>query len=224
MVLYLCYTIFMNFEDVIAKIEHQATTLVWWSPDQLLRGEDKENNPKKGNRPWSVPRATGEFLHQTVLERKPKIVLELGTSIGYSTVWIGSALAEYGGHLHTIENMREKYEVAVKNISDAGLNEIVTPHFSQINEILLNLDSILNGEKIDFVFMDADRGHYHEYFPLIKKHLSQNALIIADNAGNMAGRMQPFFDLLTHEGWQYEIKDIDNGLLIATYPAVNHNN
>jgi predicted O-methyltransferase YrrM len=219
----MCYTILMNFTDILTKIEEQAHTLVWWSPDQIERGEDKENNPKKGNRPWSVPRETGQFLHDTVLERKPKMVLELGTSIGYSTVWIGSALIEYGGHLHTIENMPEKYAVAIKNISEAGLNEIVTPHFSQINEVLLNLDSILNGEKIDLVFMDADRGHYHEYFPLIKKHLSQGALIIADNAGNMAGRMQSFFDLLTKEGWHYEIKDMDNGLLVASDPAANHN-
>jgi predicted O-methyltransferase YrrM len=61
----------------------------------------------------------------------------------------------------------------------------------------------------------TDRGHYHEYFPFIKKHLLSGALLIADNAGNMNQRMKPFFDLLTDEKWDWEIKDLDNGILIA---------
>lgn len=205
----------MTFEELLEKMEHQDATLVWWSQDQIAREEHLINDPTKGNRPWSVPRATGEFLHRLIMERKPLIILELGTSIGYSTVWMAHACSSYGGHIHTIEMKQEKYDLAKQNLSDGELLKYVTLYHGQIYQTLLHLSAFLSTTPIDFLFMDADRGHYHEYFPLIKDHLAPNALIVADNAKDMGARMQLFFDLLKQEGWKYEIKDLDNGILIA---------
>ncbi len=205
----------MTFEEIITRVQEQSKNLVWWSPSQIARGDDIANDPAKGERPWSVPEATGRFLHETVSELQPKIILELGTSIGYSTLWMAHAAAAYGGHIHTIEMKPEKYALARKNIKDAGFEPAVAFHHAMIMDVIENLQNILGETKIDLVFMDADRGHYHEYFPLIKKHLSEKALLIADNAGNMQGRMTPFLKLLVQEGWTYEIKEMDNGILVA---------
>ena len=210
-----------KLQSLLNTIERQAETLVWWSPDQITRGEDKENDPTKGNRPWSVPRTTGAFLHEVILKRKATSVLELGTSIGYSTIWIASALQKNNGKMHTVEMKQEKFDVAKENIIQGGFEGVITMHLGQIKDILKNLDATL---MFDFVFLDADRGHYHEYFPLIKKHLLPGALIIADNAENMNSRMKPFFDLLEQEHYHFEIKDMDNGLLIASDQAEHHNN
>lgn len=205
----------MTFNELITKIEHQGKTLVWWSPDQIARGEDVLGDPKKGERAWSVPRKTGEFLYNFVLREKPRIVLELGTSIGYSTAWMAHAAADYGGHIHSIEMRPQKYQIANKNLRDGNLHEIVTLYNAPIIDVIKNLDMHLNGSKIDLVFMDADRGHYHEYFPIITKHLSDDATIIADNAVNMQDRMKPFLDALEKNNWKFEILDFDNGILIA---------
>jgi predicted O-methyltransferase YrrM len=205
----------MTFEEIITRVQEQSKNLVWWSPSQIARGDDIANDPTKGERPWSVPEATGRFLHETVSELQPKIILELGTSIGYSTLWMAHAAAAYDGHIHTIEMKPEKYALAQKNIKDAGFESVVTFHHAMIMDVIENLQNILGETKIDFIFMDADRGHYHEYFPLIKKHLSKKALLIADNAGNMQGRMTPFLKLLEQEGWACEIKEMDNGILVA---------
>jgi len=205
----------MNFLEVIKRIEAESPTLVWWSKTQLERGEHLENNPTKGERPWSVPRATGEFLRAFILEHAPKNILELGTSVGYSTVWMASAAAEIGGHIHTIEMQPHKCDIAKRNISDAGLSDFVTFHQGKILETIPTLPKYLKDQKIDLIFMDADRGHYHKYFKIIEPMITNNATIIADNAINMQTRMSPFLELLKDSDWNYEILNFDNGVLIA---------
>ncbi|MDB4983992.1 MAG: hypothetical protein JWM20_171 [Patescibacteria group bacterium] len=205
----------MTFEESLSNIEKQAEQFVWWSPSQIARGEDLINDPTKGQRAWAIPRATGEFLHEQVLILKPKSILELGTSLGYSTVWLSHAAAEIGAHVFTIEHMENKFELAKENIKNTGFEKYVTPYLGTIMDVLNNSDLLKQNLKFDFVFMDADRGHYHEYFPLLEPHLAENATIIADNAGNMGSRMQPFFELLKEKGWTFEILDMDNGILLA---------
>lgn len=200
---------------ILDRVRNQAETLVWWSPSQIARGDDIANDPSQGERAWIVPETTGQFLYEAVLVQKPKIILEFGTSIGYSTMWLAAAASAYGGHVHSIEMKQEKHALAKEHIDQAGLSEAATLHLGKISEILPRLPLILGAQKISMVFMDADRGHYHEYFPMIQSLLSDDATIIADNAGNMNSRMTPFLELLNHEGWQYEIKDMDNGILIA---------
>lgn len=207
----------MTFEETLAVVEEQAKSLVWWSPDQIERGEHLVNDPKKGERAWSVPRETGEFLHALILDKQPGIILELGTSIGYSTLWLAHAAASYGGHVHTIERQSHKFEIARENISSGGLGHAVSFYKGEIMEVLKSLEGTFQKGRIGLVFMDADRGHYHEYFPLLKPYLTADAVIVADNALNMNKRMQPFFQVLDSEGWHYEIKDLDNGLLIARF-------
>lgn len=201
--------------ELLTTIAAQAPSLVWWKPEQIARGEDFQNNPTKGERPWIIPETTGAFLYSLVQERGFSRILELGTSIGYSTLWLAYAVEPLNGSIHTIERSHNKIAVAQNYFEQSMTMTPITLHEGLIQDIIQTFpDSLM----FDCVFMDADRGHYHEYFPFIKKHLLPGALIIADNAGNMHQRMQPFFDLLTREGWTWTINPIDNGLLIATGP------
>lgn len=201
----------MNILELLKKIERESKTMVWWKPEQIARGEDVTNDPTKGERPWIIPENTGQFLHDLILKNNVNSVLELGTSIGYSTLWIADALLKNQGHIHTIERSVNKITITQNYFTESGLANI-TLHPGEILEVLQNLPNEL---KFDLVFMDADRGHYHEYFPIIKKHLLPGAMIVADNAGNMNARMQPFFNLLNQENISFEILDMDNGILIA---------
>ena len=197
-------------------LEEAAKTLVWWSLSQIARGDHLVNDPKKGERAWIIPCTTGEWLYRRITEADARNVLELGTSIGYSTLWIAAAIAERDGVVHTIERNPKKVTIAGEAFLQAGLEPFIRQHEGEIAEVLTAFTTTHPAiEPFDFVFMDADRGHYHEYFPVIESMLTPDALIVADNAGNMNSRMQPFLDLLTHRGWSWEILNIDNGLLVS---------
>ncbi len=209
-----------NVLDLLQTIKQASQSLVWWKVEQVARGEDVINDPKKGERPWIIPETTGQFLHDMIVKHNFSSVLELGTSIGYSTIWIADALSQTAHpstssrQVHTIEHSLNKIPVAQKYFQESGLDSFITLHQGNILDILEQFPS---DQTFDFVFMDADRGHYHEYFPRIKKHLREGAIIVADNAGNMNARMQPFFDLLEQEGVSFEVLDMDNGLLVARF-------
>ena len=205
----------MTFNETLTKIEQQAVDLVWWKPEQIERGEHLVNDPKKGERSWIIPRTTGEFLRDLVLQEKPKVILELGTSIGYSTLWLAHAAREYSGHVYTIEKQEKKCVIAKENVSEVGLQDSVTFINAEIAPTLDGLGSMLGDKKINFLFMDADRGHYHKYLKQLENFLSKDCTIIADNAINMQARMKPFLDALSAQGWKYEILELDNGILLA---------
>ena len=85
-----------------------------------------EQMEAQGNRYWSVPRKDGEFLQLLVKATRARDVLELGTSHGYSAIWMGLGLEETGGRLTTLEIDRARYELARKNMMEAELYPNVT--------------------------------------------------------------------------------------------------
>ena len=71
-------------------------------------------------------------------------------------------------------------------------------------------------KKFDFVFIDANKQEYVKYFELIKPHLTEKALIIADNITSHAEKVQTFIDAVdADKDFQYEIVDVPGGILIA---------
>jgi predicted O-methyltransferase YrrM len=198
----------------IRQLESDAHDIVWWKPEQIERGEHLRDDMVKGERPWIIPETTGQFLYDTIIENNYTKILELGTSIGYSTLWLARAVIDTGntGHIDTVERSDNKVPVSRQNFKEFNMDHLITLHHMRINEFL---KTIPNDTVYDLMFLDADRGHYHEYLPILEKHLSPIGMIIADNAGNMTSRMQPFLDLLTEQNFTWEILDLDNGLLIA---------
>lgn len=203
-----------EFLTKIRSLEQASQSLVWWKPEQIERGQHLRDDMVKGERPWIIPETTGRFLYDTITKNSYTRVLELGTSIGYSTLWIARAIldTEIKGYIDTVERSDNKAPVARQNFNEFGMDNMITLHHMRIHEFL---ETIPESVMYDLMFLDADRGHYHEYLPTLQNHLSSTGMIIADNAGNMTDRMRPFLDLLTERGFNWEILDIDNGLLIA---------
>ena len=211
----ICYDTPMDeFLTKIRHLESESKHLVWWKPEQIERRQHLRDDMVKGERPWIIPETTGRFLYDTITENNPVRVLELGTSIGYSTLWIARAILDTGikGHIDTVERSDNKTPVAQQNFQDFSMQDIITLHHMRIHEFLETIPEVV---MYDLMFLDADRGHYHEYLPTLQNHLSPTGMIIADNAGNMTDRMRPFLDLLTEQGFTWEILDMDNGLLMA---------
>ena len=122
-----------------------------------------------------IERESEEFINFLISMQKPKKILELGTAIGYSSI----SFAERNKCIEKIDSVElksEMAEIARKNISDLGLDKIISVHESDAHDFLLDLD-----EKYDLIFIDAAKGQYEKYFEAALKNLKEKGLIICDN-------------------------------------------
>lgn len=117
----------------------------------------------------------GQFLQILIKAINPRRILEIGTAIGYSTIWMARAMAE-DTELVTIEKDEEMYLQARENFQAAGLADKIRPKFGDALEVLPYL-----GGEFDFVFIDAAKGQYLNYLELVLDLVPVGGLIIADN-------------------------------------------
>ena len=162
---------------------------------------------------WNVPRKTGILLNTFIKMMNAKSVLEIGTSNGYSGLWLSKALKETGGRLTTIEFYDKRQSIAIENFKTCGVMDIVRPLKGSACEILESLDE---SEKFDFVFIDAWKKEYVKYFELVNPHLSQKAMIVADNIISHSEKVQDFIAAVdADEEFQYAIVEVPGGILTA---------
>jgi predicted O-methyltransferase YrrM len=141
----------------------------------------------------SVPRKDGQLLNLLVKATRAQSVLEVGTSHGYSTIWISLALEETGGKLTTVELLAERVTLAKEHLAAAGLSHRVVFKQGDAHEIVPALDG-----PFDFIFCDADKEGQADYFnKLHPKKLMPGGLIAVHNAIRSRGAMKDYFDLLT---------------------------
>ncbi|MCS7186806.1 MAG: O-methyltransferase [Armatimonadota bacterium] len=141
----------------------------------------------------NVPRTDGQFLNMLVKISRSRRVLEVGTSNGYSAIWLCMALEETDGHLTTIEIDPERVRLAKENLKRAGLAHRATVLEGDAHKIVPTLEG-----PFDFVFLDADKGREQDYFGYLypKKFLS-GAIILVHNAIRMRRAMQRYLDMIS---------------------------
>ena len=162
---------------------------------------------------WNIPRKTGLLINTFIKMMDIKNVLEIGTSNGYSGLWIAKALKKTGGKLTTIEFYDKRQSIAIENFKKCDVFDIVRPLQGDACTILKSLDY---DEKFDLIFIDANKREYVKYFELVKPHLTPKALIIADNIISHAEKVQTFVDAVNSDDeFQYEIVEVPGGILIA---------
>jgi len=118
----------------------------------------------------------GNFLNMLVLTDKAQTILEIGTAIGYSTIWLARAAKVTGGHVTTIDMNKDRLARARENIEQAGLGDQVTALEGDARKLLKTLDATY-----DFVFIDAAKGEYIEYLSLIYPLIAAGGLLVVDN-------------------------------------------
>jgi predicted O-methyltransferase YrrM len=201
-----------NFEKTEAKVRAFAEFAVWRSSWDTSTVPIDEGVFTKDPviRAWQIPPATGEFLKNKIIGTGAKNILELGTSVGYSTLWLAAGIAQTDGHIYTIEYFWKKSKKAKEFFEMAGIKDKITLYESEIKPVLESWKTPL-----DFIFMDADKSNYSNYLELAWPHLRSGGMIVADNAGNMRARMKTFIDAVESlPNSTHEFIDLDNGLLI----------
>jgi len=124
----------------------------------------------------AVPREAGAFMHTLVLATGAKHAVEIGTSYGYSGLWMASALCENNGRLITIDREQRKSESARKAFESAGLLDRVELRTGSAADVLATIEG-----PIDFVLNDADKENCRRYVELIEEKLTDRAIVLTDN-------------------------------------------
>jgi predicted O-methyltransferase YrrM len=124
----------------------------------------------------NVPEADGQALYDIIVQHKYKNALEIGTSNGYSGMWIAWALSKTGGKLITVEIDRGRHEEAVANFRAAGLSNYIDARLGDAHEIVPALPG-----PFDFVFCDADKEWYENYLKAVLPRLSVGGCFSAHN-------------------------------------------
>lgn len=160
--------------------------------ERLGKVNDLEQSDKS-KKYLNITKETGEFLFVLTKAVGATKVLEIGTSNGYSTIWLASALPD-SGMLYTIEVDAEKIREAAINIDKAGLSSKVTQIAGDVREVL---DDVAG--TFDLIFLDADRATYVSIAEQLFSRLKQGGVLVCDNATSHAEELEAFVDWIHHQ-------------------------
>ena len=139
----------------------------------------------------NINAADGRYLYDLIIKNKYQRGLEIGTSNGYSGLWLGLAFQETGGALVTLEIERKRAKEARENFNKAGLGQVID---ARICDAFKEIPKI-EGE-FDFVFIDAWKPDYMEFLQLVRHRVKPGGVITAHNVLNAGREMQDFLDAL----------------------------
>jgi predicted O-methyltransferase YrrM len=122
-----------------------------------------------------IRQEAGEFIKLLMLMNKPVNILEIGTAVGFSAIFMSRFMRE-DGHITTIENYPPRIEKARENIAEAGACDKITLIQGDAQDILPELN-----EEYDFIFMDAAKGQYGCFFTEAVKLLKKDGILLCDN-------------------------------------------
>ena len=142
----------------------------------------------------NVPYQDGQILHDIIVKNKYTSALEIGTSTGHSTIWIAWALSKTGGKLITIEIDKGRHAQAVKNIEAAGLSQFVDARLADAHELVKQLTG-----PFDFVFSDADKDWYLQYFKDADAKIKPGGCFTAHNVLNGFGGIDEFLEYVRNQ-------------------------
>ena len=180
-------------------------------------GEANDNaTAERPRRMLNITRDTGEFLAVLVQATSARRVLEIGTSNGYSTLWLASATGATGGTVTTVESSDYKISLARQNFSRSGLASCITLVQDDAGRVLERASDA----SFDLVFLDAERPEYPGWWPHLKRVLRPGGLLVVDNATSHPEQMAPFVALVTADAdFTTSLVPVGNGEFLAVKAA-----
>jgi predicted O-methyltransferase YrrM len=140
----------------------------------------------------NITRDTGEFLSVLVRATLARRVLEIGTSDGYSTLWLASAARDIDGSVTTVEKSQYKIDLAKTNFARSGLASYISLVHEDAGPVLER-----SGDgAFDFIFLDSERPEYPGWWSRLRRVLRPGGLIVVDNATSHPAELAPFVELV----------------------------
>jgi len=167
---------------------------------------------ERPRRMLNITRDTGEFLAVLVKATAARRVLEIGTSNGYSTLWLAEAARAIGGAVTTVEWSELKLGMATANFARSGL----AAHISLVHDDAGRVLKRAPDAGFDLVFLDSERPEYPGWWPELKRVLRAGGLLVVDNAISHPEQMAPFVALVEADpDFTTSLVPVGNGEFLA---------
>lgn len=168
---------------------------------------------ERPRRMLNITRDTGEFLAVLVHATNARRILEIGTSNGYSTLWLAGAARATGGSVSTVEFSPFKLELAAANFARSGL----ASHIAQIHDDAGRVLAGAADAAYDLIFLDSERGEYCGWWADLRRTLRPGGLLVVDNATSHAAEMAPFMaGVRADADFACSLVPVGNGEFLAT--------
>ncbi|WP_128543309.1 O-methyltransferase [Larkinella soli] len=166
----------------------------------------------RGAKLLNITPDTGEFLSLLIKAVDARAILEIGTSNGYSTLWLADAARETGSRLITVEHSASKAAAARENFAKSGLADRIELTVTQAGAFL----QAQTAESFDFIFLDANRSEYENMWVLLDACLKPGGLLVVDNAVSHQEEMVPFKNRIEETpGYVTALVPVGKGELLA---------
>ena len=168
---------------------------------------------------WNIPREVGEFFYRLLVTNSAHRVLEVGTSNGYSGIWLANAIKFNSDNrqkrgLITIESHAERFDMAQQNFLKANLEDYVLQIKGHAPEVFDNNDIKSGG--FDALFFDATKKQHVDFFKLGLPLLKEGGLLIADNIISHLDSMEPFLRVVEESKlFDGEVLKIGQGVYVG---------
>jgi len=167
---------------------------------------------ERPRRMLNITRDTGEFLAVLIRATLARRVLEIGTSNGYSTLWLASAARAIGGAVTTVEVSDYKIELAKATFVRSGLVACISLVQDDAGRVLQRAAA----SAFDLIFLDSERPQYPGWWPDLKRALRPGGLLVVDNATSHPAEMAPFVALVsTDVEFVTSLVPVGNGEFLA---------
>lgn len=150
---------------------------------------------ERSQRMLNITPDTGELLNLLIRATAAKHILEVGTSNGYSTLWLAHAAQATAGHVTTLELSEQKQALAIQNFQRAGLSDFITPILGEAGQQLTQFPNA----SFDLIFLDSERTEYPAWWPHIKRTLRAGGLLVVDHATSHPQEMAPLIKLVAQD-------------------------
>jgi predicted O-methyltransferase YrrM len=187
-----------NIRDLLAELEA-------WGKTNDAKQQDR------ARKMLNLEPDTAHLISMLVRSGQRRRLLEIGTSNGYSTIWLAWAARETGGHVISIDRSDEKRAMAQANLLRAGLLDRVTLVVGDATEIISTQPG-----PFDFVFFDADRHSAPQQLKLLMHKLVPGALVLADNVHSHPDEIAAYLEAVSAEtSFDHMIVPVGKGLSVA---------
>jgi len=177
---------------------------------EKIDAEDRVNETPRLQRLRQIPPETGKFLSILAASAPKGEFIEIGTSAGYSTMWIALACVERGNKIKTFEILKEKIKLAKETFRQSKMEKYVDLMEGDARDYLKEL------KNISFCFLDAEKEVYDDCYDIIVPNMVKGGLLVADNAINFYDVLKPMIDkALSDERVDALIVPIGKGELVC---------
>ncbi|MCJ8160448.1 O-methyltransferase [Acinetobacter zhairhuonensis] len=161
---------------------------------------------------------SAQFLAMQIRIQNSKHVLEVGTSTGYSTLWLADALQVTQGQLTTLEIEAARSAQAQQYAQEFGLDQLIQFWVGDAKDYLVE-----SSAQFDLILLDAERDAYVDYWPYLKRLLvKQGSVLIVDNVISHEEEVKAFTNLVKEEGnYLLSTLSLGAGLLVITAKDYN---